>query len=84
MDFVSQIVCGPCDRTAFQLLENQSTDFHPETRDRGRVGLRSLISIVGSILVSTAGGVKLSVIYLTFYLLPAQMRGFEIIEKVYY
>ena len=47
-------------------------------------GLRSLISIVRSILVSTAGGVKLSVIYLTFYLLPAQMRGFEIIEKVYY
>ena len=47
-------------------------------------GRSLLISIVGSILVSTAGGVKLSVIYLTFYLLPAQMRGFEIIEKVYY
>ncbi len=54
------------------------------TEDRGRSGLRSLISIVRSILVSTAGGVKLSVIYFTFYLLPAQMRGFEIIEKVYY
>ena len=44
----------------------------------------SLISIVGSILVSTVADIKLSVIYLTFYLLPAQMRGFEIIEKVYY
>ena len=56
-------------------------------QSRPKIYLASSISyqLYSSILMSTSQNIKLSVIYLTFYLLPAcRMRGFEIIEKVYY